>query len=94
MRILRLAEADIWAMIETPRGVLNALEIAEAPRMAGFVMGTNDLAKDLGSRTTPDRAALQSSLQISLLAARAAGILAVDGVYNAFRDEDRASLGM
>ena len=74
----------IWAMMETPMGVLNAAQIAQAPRMAGLVMGTNDLAKDLGSRT---RGALHMALQHCLLAARAAGIICVDGVYNAFRDE-------
>ena len=71
-------------MMETPMGVLNAAQIAQAPRMAGLVMGTNDLAKDLGSRT---RGALHMALQHCLLAARAAGIICVDGVYNAFRDE-------
>ena len=75
----------LWAMMETPQGILNAAEIARAPRMAGFVMGTNDLAKDLGSRT---RAAMTMALQHCLLAARAAGIICVDGVYNAFKDEE------
>jgi (3S)-malyl-CoA thioesterase len=78
-------DTQIWAMMETPAGVLNAAEIARAPRMAGFVMGTNDLAKDLGCRT---RGAMHMALQHCLLAARAAGIVCVDGVYNAFRDED------
>ncbi len=82
------AETRIWAMMETPDGILNAGEIARAPRMGGFVMGTNDLAKDLGSRFRSDRLALQTALQTCLLAARAAGIVCVDGVYNAFRDED------
>ena len=82
------AETRIWAMMETPRGVLDALAIAAAPRMAGFVLGTNDLAKDLGCRVGPGRAALQMALQTCLLAARAAGIVAIDGVYNAFRDDD------
>ena len=75
----------IWAMIETPEGVLNAAEIAAHPKLEGFVMGTNDLAKDLSSH---GRAALTTSLQVSLLAARAAGIVAIDGVYNAFKDVD------
>ena len=75
----------IWAMMETPIGILNAAEIARAPRMAGFVMGTNDLAKDLGART---RGAMVMALQHCLLAARAAGIICVDGVYNAFKDEE------
>jgi (3S)-malyl-CoA thioesterase len=78
-------DTRIWAMMETPQGVLNAAEIAAAPRMAGFVMGTNDLAKDLGARS---RAAMVTSLQFCLLAARAQGILCVDGVYNAFKDEE------
>jgi (3S)-malyl-CoA thioesterase len=77
----------IWAMMETCAGVLNAAAIARAPRMAGFVMGTNDLVKELGCRPGPDRAALMTALQTCLLAARAAGIVAIDGVYNAFRDE-------
>lgn len=78
-------DLPIWAMMETPQGVLNAAAIAAHPRIAGFVMGTNDLAKDLNSRT---RAALMTSLQLCLLAAKAAGIVALDGVYNAFKDED------
>ncbi|SNT34937.1 HpcH/HpaI aldolase/citrate lyase family protein [Tropicimonas sediminicola] len=81
------AETRIWAMIETPRGVLNAEDIAAAPRMGGFVMGTNDLAKELNCRFRADRLPLQTSLQMALLAARAAGIVCVDGVYNAFKDE-------
>ena len=80
-----LPDLPIWAMMETPRGVLNAEAIADHPRLEGFVMGTNDLAKDLGSRS---RAALTTALQHCLLAARAAGIVALDGVYNAFKDED------
>ncbi len=78
-------ELPIWAMMETPQGVLNAARIAAHPRIAGFVLGTNDLAKDLNSR---GRAALTTSLQLCLLAAKAAGIVALDGVYNAFKDED------
>ncbi|MEJ6393735.1 CoA ester lyase [Gymnodinialimonas sp. 2305UL16-5] len=79
------SETQIWAMMETPLGILNAAEIAAAPRMAGFVMGTNDLAKDLNAR---NRAAMVTSLQICLLAARAHGLVCIDGVYNAFKDED------
>jgi citrate lyase beta subunit len=77
----------LWAMMETPRAVLNAAAIAAAhPRLEGFVMGTNDLAKDLGAAQTPDRAPLLTSLGICLLAARAEGLIAVDGVHNAFQD--------
>lgn len=81
----RTKDTQIWAMMETPLGILNAAEIAAAPRVTGFVMGTNDLAKDLTSRT---REAMLTSLQLCLLAARAHGIFCVDGVYNAFKDED------
>ena len=78
-------DLPVWAMMETPRGILNAAAIADHPRLEGFVLGTNDLAKDLNSR---GRAALTTSLQHCLLAAKAAGIVALDGVYNAFKDED------
>ncbi|PRY79378.1 (3S)-malyl-CoA thioesterase [Yoonia maritima] len=80
-----IPDLPIWAMMETPRGILNAASIAAHPRMAGFVLGTNDLAKDLNAR---GRAAMVTSLQLCLLAAKAAGIVALDGVYNAFKDED------
>jgi (3S)-malyl-CoA thioesterase len=83
--LMRLTDKPIWAMMETPLGILNAAEIAAHPKIAGFVIGTNDLAKDLNTRT---RAALTASLQMCLLAARAHGIVAIDGVYNAFKDED------
>ncbi len=82
------AGTRIWTMMETPQGVLNAAQIAAGPRMGGFVMGTNDLAKELQTRFRADREPLLTSLQLCLLAARAAGIAIVDGVYNAFKDED------
>lgn len=78
-------DLPIWAMMETPQGILNAASIAAHPQIAGFVLGTNDLAKDLNARGRP---ALQMALQMCLLAAKAAGIVALDGVYNAFKDED------
>jgi (3S)-malyl-CoA thioesterase len=81
------ANTQIWAMMETPAGILNAAAIARAPRMAGFVMGTNDLAKELNSRFRADRLPMQWALQMCLLAARAAGIVCIDGVYNAFKDD-------
>ena len=82
------ADTVIWAMMETPLGILNAASIATAPRMAGFVMGTNDLAKELNSRFRPDRLPMMHALQTCLMAARAGGIVAVDGVYNAFKDDE------
>ena len=77
----------VWCMMETPRGVLNALGIADMQAVAGFVLGTNDLAKDIGCATGGDRRAMMSALQTCLMAARAAGIVCVDGVYNAFKDD-------
>ena len=82
------ADTRIWAMMETPEGVLNAARIATAPRMAGIVMGTNDLAKDLRVTAGADRAELSVALQTSVIAARAAGLVILDGVYNAFKDTD------
>ena len=78
----------IWAMMETPLGILNAAEIAAHSRLTGMVMGTNDLAKDLNCRFRADRLPLLSSLQICLLAARAHGVVAIDGVFNAFKDNE------
>ncbi|GIT91293.1 (3S)-malyl-CoA thioesterase [Jannaschia pagri] len=82
------SNATIWAMMETPEGILNAAAIARAPRMGGFVMGTNDLAKDLGCRTRADRLPMMFALQTCLTAARMAGIPCIDGVYNAFKDDN------
>lgn len=76
----------LWAMLETPRGVLAAAAVAAHPALAGVVMGTNDLAKDLGCRLAPGRAALVPALAHCLTAARAWGRIAVDGVWNALDD--------
>lgn len=81
-------QKPLWAMMETAAGMLNAAAIAAHPRLEGMVMGTNDLAKELGSRFRPDRLALQTGLGLCLLAARAHGRLIVDGVYNAFKDDE------
>ncbi len=80
-------DVDLWAMMETAQGMLNAAEIAAHPKLKGMVMGTNDLAKELGSRFRPDRLPLQSGLGLCVLAARAHGKVIVDGVYNAFKDD-------
>jgi len=77
----------IWCMIETPRGVLAAAEIAAAPGVAALVMGTSDLTKDLGAREAPDRLPLLTSLQLVLLAARAHGLAALDGVHLDLADD-------
>lgn len=79
---------DLWAMMETAAGTLNAAEIAAHPRLTGMVMGTNDLARELGSRFRADRLPMQAGLGLCLLAAKAHGRVIVDGVYNAFKDDD------
>jgi (3S)-malyl-CoA thioesterase len=83
-----VGDKPIWAMMETPRGMLNAAEIAAHEQLSGFVMGTNDLAKELQCRFRPDRLPMLTSLSMCLLAAKAEGIVIVDGVYNAFKDEE------
>lgn len=81
-------ELPLWAMMETPLGMLNAAGIAAHPRLQGMVMGTNDLAKELNSRFRADRLPMQAGLGMCLLAAKAYGKLIVDGVFNAFKDDD------
>jgi (3S)-malyl-CoA thioesterase len=80
-------DMPLWAMMETPRGMLNAAAIAAHPRLQGMVMGTNDLAKELQTRFRPDRLPMMTGLGLCLLAAKAEGLVIVDGVYNAFKDE-------
>ncbi len=73
----------LWAMIETPIAVLDVLSIAQAsPRLGAFVLGTNDLVKELYAEHVPGRAPILPSLHTALLAGRAAGIAVIDGVYN------------
>jgi citrate lyase subunit beta/citryl-CoA lyase len=79
----------LWAMIETPVAILDALAIAKASERLGcFVIGTNDLVKELYAEHVPGRAPILPSLHTALLAARAAGISIVDGVYNDVKDTD------
>lgn len=82
-------EAGLWVMIETPRAILNLSEIAAAAkgtRLAAFVMGTNDLAKETRARITADRAPFHAALSLAVTAGRAAGIAVIDGVYNDIAD--------
>ena len=77
----------VWAMMETPKGMLRAEEIAGShPRLALFVMGTNDLVKDMRARHTPMRLPMITALGIGMLAARAHGLAILDGVYNDIKD--------
>jgi len=78
----------IWAMMETPRSILESQRIAEStPRMEGLVMGTSDLAKELDCAHTHERLPFIVSLGLCLLAARAAGLAILDGVYLDLNDE-------
>jgi citrate lyase subunit beta/citryl-CoA lyase len=80
---------QLWAMVETPRAMLHAEEIAAASdRLAVLVMGTNDLAKELYAEHVPGRAPLLTGLSLALLGARATGKAILDGVYNDVRDTD------
>ncbi|MEM9667959.1 MAG: CoA ester lyase [Pseudomonadota bacterium] len=81
----------LWVMIEMPKAILNIQEIGEAAgrtRLKGFVMGTNDLAKEYRAIATPDRLAFQTAFGMTLAAARAYDLIAIDGVYNDIQNVD------
>ncbi len=73
---------SLWAMIETPRGVLAVQDIAAADsRLAGLIVGTADLAKDLQCAHPADRWPMLQALQMCVLAARAYDLAVLDGVH-------------
>jgi Citrate lyase beta subunit len=83
----------VWAMIETPLAIFNILSIAaeardSETRLSGFVMGTNDLAKDTRARLVPGRAPMLPWLSTCVAAARVHGIDILDGVYNDIGNAD------
>jgi citrate lyase subunit beta/citryl-CoA lyase len=79
----------LWAMVETPIAMFNALSIASASdRLTVLVMGTNDLAKELYAEHVPGREPLLTGLSLALLAARASGKAIIDGVYNDVKNAD------
>lgn len=81
------AELALWVMMETPLAIFNAAAMAGAGgRLACLVMGTNDLVKELHAQHVPGRAPLQTALQLSVAAARAYGLTALDGVFNDIQD--------
>lgn len=83
------AHTKLWAMLETPVAILNAESIATASdRLTVLVMGTNDLAKELYAEHVPGRAPLHFGLQKCLMAARLAGKVILDGVYNDIKDDE------
>jgi citrate lyase subunit beta/citryl-CoA lyase len=84
-----LDEAALWVMIETPRAILNLAEIAAAgrgSRLACFVMGLNDLAKETRARAAAGRAAFHAAMSLAVTAARAEKLSIIDGVYNDIAD--------
>jgi len=82
------SDQALWCMIETPRGVLAADAIAGASqRVACLVMGTSDLTKDLGARSTTNRVELMTSLGLGVLAARAHDLAVLDGVHLDLADQ-------
>ena len=80
------ADLVIWAMVETPTAILDVRAIAGFDRVSVLVMGTNDLAKELRAALVPGRAPLVPHLATALLAAREAGVVILDGVYNDVQD--------
>lgn len=86
-------ELRLWAMIETPRGIVNGPAIAETGRTSGgrldcFVVGLNDLRKETGVPALSGRTYLVPWLMQILLAARGSGLDAIDAVFNDFRDPE------
>lgn len=74
---------ELWAMVETPRGFLNADTVAAShERLTTLVVGTNDLVNELRARHMPDRGSVMTALGMALLTARAHGLTILDGVYN------------
>ncbi|WP_313005721.1 CoA ester lyase [Brevundimonas sp.] len=78
----------LWAMIETPRALVDLRDIAEADgALRGLMLGVNDLAKDLKTGAAPDREPLKPWLAAVVAHARANGLTAIDGVFNRIADE-------
>lgn len=83
------AAMGFWAMIETTRAVfrLDAIGAAMENRPGAFVLGTNDLAKEMGARLTVERTPFLGMMALAVAAAKGHGLAILDGVYNAFDDE-------
>lgn len=81
---------ELWCMIESPEAVINLRELSavarEIPRLTTWVLGTNDLVKELRAQHTPERQGLVPLLAITVAAARAAGLCVLDGVHNDVKD--------
>jgi (3S)-malyl-CoA thioesterase len=87
-QLVRALGKPLLAMIETPRGVLAAAEIAAVPGVAGLIAGTNDLAASLRLPPSSGRGQMSVALQTIVLAARAGGVWALDGVFNRLDDAE------
>ena len=79
---------SIWAMVETPTGILDVRQLASHARVEALVLGTNDLARELRAPLIAGRGNLLPHLMTTILAAREAGKVVLDGVYNDVRDAD------
>ncbi len=80
-------DTQIWIMTETALGVMNLAEIcAVSKRLKGIIVGPNDLLKDLKAHESKGQDALLTSYGLCLLAARAYGLICIDGVYKQFKD--------
>ena len=83
---------EMWIMVETPKSVMNLESIIkEFKQLGGIVVGTNDLAKELGLPKQENRVGLMHSLQATILTAKAFGVLCLDGVFNRIGDDDGLS---
>jgi citrate lyase subunit beta/citryl-CoA lyase len=79
----------LWVMIETGAAIFSLASIAamaDSTRLAGFVMGVNDLAKEMGALQPPDRTPFHAALSLSVMAARMYGLAVLDGVHNEIED--------
>jgi (3S)-malyl-CoA thioesterase len=83
-----VGDMPLWAMMETPAGMLNAPAVAAHRALQGMVMGTNDLAKELQCRARADRLPMLTGLGLCVLAGKAHGVALIDGVYNAYLDDE------
>lgn len=88
MGVAQACGAPLWAMIETPKGVVNLKEICTVDiGLQGLIAGPNDLRHGLRSVAMADRSDIAQALSLIVLHGRAAGLRVIDGVYNNFRDE-------
>lgn len=84
-------DVALWLMIETPLAIMNLPAIAAtkregAPQLAGLIVGTNDLAKEMRITATPSRTAMLTALSMSVMAARAHDLIVIDGVFGGIAD--------